>query len=137
MHSQVVWKYFLILQVFLQGNAASHDGCELDVVHNISTGVFGQVFFDYFAANPPNPSDKASDGCGVEERFDELVVRHGVRSVVYIWFTNTRFFILFKIRPRFVLSTRSLVQSCFRSLFALPPPAAAAPCLSFLKVPLP
>ena len=32
-HSHISWKYFLILQVFLQGDAASHDGCELDVVH--------------------------------------------------------------------------------------------------------
>ena len=77
MHSHVGWEDFLVLQVFLQCDAAGHDGCELDVVHNICTGVFGQVFFDDFAANPSNPSDKASDGCGVEERFDELVVRHG------------------------------------------------------------
>ena len=81
----IVWKYFLVFKVFLQGNAASHDGCELDVVHNICTGVFGQVFFDYFAANPSNPSDKASDGCGVKERFDELVVRHGV-SILRVYF---------------------------------------------------
>ena len=39
------------------------------------------------------------------------------------------------IRPRFVLPTRSLVQSCLRSLFARPPPATAAPCASFLKAP--
>ena len=76
-HSHIGWKYLLIIQVFLQGNAASHDGCELDVVHSICAGVFGQVFFDDFAPNPTNPSNKASDGCGVEERFDELVVRHG------------------------------------------------------------
>ena len=57
--SHIGWKYLLILQVFLKGDAASHDGCELDVVHNICTGVFGQVFFDDFATNPSNPSDKA------------------------------------------------------------------------------
>ena len=72
-HSHIGWKYLLILQVFLQGNAASHDGCELDVVHNICTGIFGQVFFDDFAANLVNPSDS----CGIEDRFDELIVRHG------------------------------------------------------------
>ena len=76
-HSHIGWKYLLILQVFLQGDAASHNGCELDVVHNICTGIFGMVFFDDFATNPSNPSNKSSDGCGVEERFDELVVRHG------------------------------------------------------------
>ena len=85
-HSHIGWKYLLILQVFLQGDAASHDGCELDVVHSICTGVFGQVFFDDFATNP---SDKASNGCGVEERFDELVVRHGgvyIGFLRFVWF---------------------------------------------------
>ena len=40
--------------------------------------LFSMVFFDGLFANPSNPSDKAGDGCGVEERFNELVVRHGV-----------------------------------------------------------
>ena len=74
----IVWKYFLVLQVFLQGDAANHGGCELDVVHQAGTRVAREVFFDNFFANPSNPGDKASDGCGVEYRFDELVVRHGV-----------------------------------------------------------
>ena len=75
--SQVVWEDFLVLQVFLQRDAARHGGCELDVVHQAGTRVGSEVFFDGLFANPSNPSDKASDGCGVEERFDELVVRHG------------------------------------------------------------
>ena len=95
------WKYLLILQVFLQHDAACHDCCKLDVVHSIGTGVFGQVFFDYLAPNPANTSDKACDSCGVEDRFDKLVVRHGV-SIHRV----------FKIRPRVVL-----VQSlCLRLL---------------------
>ena len=77
--SHIGWKYFLVFKILLQGNAASHDGCELDVVHSVCTGVFGQVFFDDFAANPPNPSDKASDSCGVEER----VVRVRVVRVLF------------------------------------------------------
>ena len=77
MRSQVVWEDFLVLQVFLQGDAASHDGGELDVVHQAGTRVASEVFFDDLFANPSNPSDKASDGCGVEDRFDELVVGHG------------------------------------------------------------
>ena len=76
--SQVVWKYFLVFQVFLQGDAASHDGGELDVVHQAGTRIASKVFFDDCFYNPPNSSDKASDGCGIEDRFDELVVRHGV-----------------------------------------------------------
>ena len=87
-HSHVGWEDFLVLQVFFQGDAASHDGCELDVVHNICTGIFGQVFFDDFATNPANPSNKASDGCSVEERFDELVVRHGV-SIHRVYFQDS------------------------------------------------
>ena len=71
------WEYLLVLEILLQGNAARHDGCELDVVHKICAGVFGQVFFDDLASNPANTSDKASDGCGVEYRLHELVVRHG------------------------------------------------------------
>ena len=67
----------MVLEILLQGDAARHDGCELDVVHGISAGVFGQVFFDDLASNPANPSDKASDGRGVEYRLHELVVRHG------------------------------------------------------------
>ena len=80
----IIWKYFLVLQVFFQGDAASHDGGELDVVHQAGTRVASEVFFDDFFANPSNPSDKACDGCGVEDRFDELVVRHG--CAVYIGF---------------------------------------------------
>ena len=71
------WDYLLVLEILLQGNAARHDGCELDVVHKICAGVFGQVFFDNLASKKSNPSDKASDGCGVDYRLHELVVRHG------------------------------------------------------------
>ena len=81
--SHITGEYLLVLQILLQGDAARHDGCELDVVHSTGAGVFGQVFLDDLAANPANPSDKAGDGCGVEERFDELVVGHGG---VCIWF---------------------------------------------------
>ena len=66
MRSHIGRKYLLVLEILLQGDAARHDGCELDVVHGISAGVFGQVFFDDLAPNPANPSDKASDGRGVE-----------------------------------------------------------------------
>ena len=76
-HSHIGREYLLVLQVFLKRDASRHDGCELDVVHGIGAGVFSQVFFEDLAANPANPSDKTGDGCGVEERFHELVVRHG------------------------------------------------------------
>ena len=72
----IVWKYFLVFKILFQGNAASHDGCELNIVYQAGAGVASEVFFDDVFANPPNPSDKAGDGCGVEDRFDELVVRH-------------------------------------------------------------
>ena len=71
------WEYLLVLEILLQGDAARHNGCELDVVHEIGAGVFGQVFFDDLTSNPANPSDKAGDGRGVEYRLHELVVRHG------------------------------------------------------------
>ena len=77
MRSHIGWEYLLVLEILLQGDAARHDGCELDVVHSICAGVFGQVFFDDLASNPTNPSDKASDGCGIKYRLHELVVRHG------------------------------------------------------------
>ena len=77
--SHIVWKYFLVLQVFFQGDAASHDGGELDVVHQAGTGVASKVFFDDFFANPSNPGDKASDGCGVEVSLTGLLSAMGVR----------------------------------------------------------
>ena len=86
----------MVLEILFQGNAARHDGCELDVVHKICAGVFGQVFFDDLASNPANSSDKASDGRGVEYRLHQLVVRHGE---VYLGF---------KICPRAVLYLRLL-----------------------------
>ena len=81
MRSHIGWEYLLVLEILLQRDAASHDGCELDVVHYISTGVASKVFFDDFLANPANPRDKAGDGCGVEERLYELVVRHVVCGI--------------------------------------------------------
>ena len=92
MRSHIGRKYLLVFKILLQRNAARHNGCELDVVHGIGAGVFGQVFFNDLATNPANPGDKAGDGCGVEERLHELVVRHGV---VYIGF---RFDVL--LRPQ-------------------------------------
>ena len=90
------WDYLLVLEILLQGDAARHDGCELDVVHKICAGVFGQVFFDDLASKKANPSDKASDGRGVDYRLHEFVVRHGE---VYLGF---------KICPRAVLYLRLL-----------------------------
>ena len=117
MRSHIGWEYLLILQVFLQRDAARHDGCELNVVHRAGAGVASKVFFDDFLSNPANTSDKACDGCGVEDRFDELVDRHGV-SIHRV----------FKIRHR------------HRHRFRLRPPsaeaaAAAASLSSFLKGP--
>ena len=37
--SHVDWEDFLVLQVFLQRDAARHDGCELEVVHQAGTRV--------------------------------------------------------------------------------------------------
>ena len=97
MRSHIGREYLLVLEILLQGDAARHDGCELDVVHSICAGVFGQVFFNDLASNPANPSDKAGDGRGVEYRLHELVVRHGggIHRV-------------FKICPRAVLYLRLL-----------------------------
>ena len=53
--SAIVWKYFLVLKVFLQGDASSHDGCELDVVHDIRTGISCEVFFYCFFFLPIQP----------------------------------------------------------------------------------
>ena len=109
MHLHIGWQYFLVLQVFLQRDAASHDGCELYVVHRACTGVASKVFFDDFLSNPANTSDKACDSCGVEDRFDELVVRHGV-SIHRV----------FKIRPRVVLVQRLCLRpSSSRRAFCL------------------
>ena len=91
LRSHIGREYLLILEILLQGDAARHDGCELDVVHGIRAGVASKVFFEDLASNPTNPSDKAGDGCGVEERLHELVVRHGG---VYLGFKICRLFLL-------------------------------------------
>ena len=52
---EIVWKYFLVLKVFLQCDAASHDSCELDVVHDICTGIGCEVFFYCFFFLPIHP----------------------------------------------------------------------------------
>ena len=75
------WEYLLVLQILLQRDAASHNGCELDVVHQVGAGIASKVFFDDFLANPANPSDKAGDGCSIEDRLHELVVRHVVCGI--------------------------------------------------------
>ena len=110
------WDYLLVLEILLQGNAARHDGCELDVVHKICAGVFGQVFFDDLASKKANPSDKASDGCGVEYRFHELVVRHGE---VYLGFSFSS--VLSQLLQQTIdcvqssSSSSSSLQVCFKS----------------------
>ena len=79
--SHIGWEYLLVFQILLQRDAASHNDCELDVNHQADAGVASKVFFDDFLANPPNTSNKASDGCSVDDRLHEFVVRHGA---VYI-----------------------------------------------------
>ena len=79
--SHVDWEDFLVLQVLLQRDAASHDGCEINVVYQADTRVGSEVFVDGLFANPSNPCDKAGDGCGVEDRLHELVIGHGACAV--------------------------------------------------------
>ena len=54
----IVWKYFLALKVFLQCDAASHDSGELDVVHDICTGIGCEVFFDCILTIHPIPATR-------------------------------------------------------------------------------
>ena len=108
--SQVVWKNFLVLQVFLQGDAARHGGCELDVVHQAGTRVASEVFFDDLLPIQPIPVTRPVMVAASRRDLTSLLSDIGVRSVVYIWFKNSRG-LFFKIRPRFALPTRSLVQS--------------------------
>ena len=102
---EVIWKNFLVLKVFLQCDASSHDSCELDVVYDICTGVGCEVFFDCLFANPSNTSDKASDCCGIENRFHELVVRHCVyikflKSIILAFILTLIFTIIFVLLNR-------------------------------------
>ena len=79
--SHIGREYLLVLQILLQGDAASHNDCELDVVHQVGAGVASKVFFNDFLTNPANTSDKAGDGCSVKDRLHELVVRHVVCGI--------------------------------------------------------
>ena len=113
------WEYLLVLQVFLQRDAACHDGCELDVVHRAGAGIASKVFFDDFLANPANPSDKAGDGRGVEDRFDELVVRHVVCGIHRV----LRFVLIFS----FIVCVFGCIV--FDRHLLLPPPLLLLPYL--------
>ena len=96
--SHIGWEYLLVFQVFLQRDAARHNGCELNVSHRAGAGVASKVFFDDFLSNSANTSDKACDGCGVEDRFDELVVRHGV-SIHRVFKIRHRHRFRLRLRP--------------------------------------
>ena len=110
MRSHIGREYLLVLKILLQRDAAGHNSCKLDVVHGTGAGVARKVFFDDFLANPANSSDKAGDGCGVEERLHELVVRHGVVYIVFKFRLNLRFPRLsLSIQPQLAAAAVALV----------------------------
>ena len=74
--SKRIGKNLFVLEVLFEGEAGSHHGGELDVVHDIG-GVGGNVFFQDLFACPADAGNQASQGRGVHDRFHKLVVRHG------------------------------------------------------------
>ena len=51
-------RILLVLKVFLQCDAYSHGSCELDLVHDICTGIGCEVFFDCFLPIHPIPTTR-------------------------------------------------------------------------------
>ena len=72
----LIRKNLLVLEILLQREAASHDGGEFGIIHDIAAGVAGEVFFHDFFPNPANAGGNACKSCGVHDCFHKLVVRH-------------------------------------------------------------
>ena len=66
----------MVLEILLQREAASHDGGEFGIIHDIAAGVAGEVFLHDFFPNPANAGGNAGKSCGVHDCFHKLVVRH-------------------------------------------------------------
>ena len=83
-------KNLLILEILFQREAASHDGGEFCIIHDIAAGVAGEVFFHDLFSNPANAGGNAGKSCGIHDCFHKLVVRH-VDKIEKIIFFNTCF----------------------------------------------
>ena len=64
------------MKILLQRDAASHDSGEFGIVHHVTAGVVGEIFFHDFFYNPANAGGNAGESCGVHDCFHKLVVRH-------------------------------------------------------------
>ena len=72
----LIRKNLLILEILFQREAASHDGGEFGIIHDIGARVVGEVFFHDLFSNPANAGGNAGKSCGVHDCFHKLVVRH-------------------------------------------------------------
>ena len=64
------------MEILFQREAASHDGDEFGIIHDIGAWVVGEVFFHDLFSNPANASGNAGKSCSIHDCFHKLVVRH-------------------------------------------------------------
>ena len=66
----------MVFEILFQREAASHDGGEFGIIHDIAAGVVGEVFFHGLFSNPANAGGNAGKSCGAHDCFHKRVVRH-------------------------------------------------------------
>ena len=50
----------MVLEILFQRDAASHDSCELGIIHEVAAGISGEVLLYHFFRNPADTSGQAS-----------------------------------------------------------------------------
>ena len=68
----------MVLEVLFKRDASRHDGGEFCVVHCTAAGVGGKILFQNLFCDPADAGGEASESCSFDNRFNKLVVRHGI-----------------------------------------------------------
>ena len=68
----------MVLEVLFKRDASLHDGGEFCVVHCTAAGAEGKILFQNLFCDPADAGGEASESCSFDDRFNKLVVRHGI-----------------------------------------------------------
>ena len=69
---------FLVPEVLFKRDARRDDGGEFCVVYCTNDGVGGKILFQHLFCDPADAGGEASESCSFNDRFNKLVVRHGI-----------------------------------------------------------